>query len=579
MKFTKTKIMAAVWLTVIVLAGLFLRVYHFDDWMHFQLDQARDAYVIDEALEKGISHLPLLGPRAAGSFLRLGPAFYYIEYLSARIGKIFQQPVPVGMAYGDLVLGVLSIIIFYWFLRRYFNRNMSLALSAVYASSLFLVLYARFSWNPNLLPFFIPLTFYALLKATDADEKKPQYWFYLSVFSLAIATQLHFLAFLALPIVFVVYLLIKRPQFSWKVYLTAAAIPVVIYSPVLINEIKTGGANTQQFFQAINEKSEQQEKHGWLNKTVRSLENQAEYTFLIISGWEGGRMPEIKQSSKGKIRIKCEEDCHQGLMGEILAILIFFSGLILWIRNFWKVKKGPKKDFLLLTGIWWIISLILFTALAYKMAPRFFLLATPLAFISLGFILVFLKKKMGEEKEWIFWMAVGIFIVSNLWFTHQRFQQLKLAKSQDVEVRKDKILKEKTRVTWEQENQIADYMKKYYQKNHFPVFRSGDPHYLRALAYLLDKRKILNQSMELNEIAQQGNYFYIKRTASGNKGLNKYLTKFILISRKEFGTLTVYHLKPQARFITRTKAKIKKKGVPGKSKSSAIRYQWKDIFR
>ena len=74
------------WIFLAIFAlGIFLRAYNFAPWLHFELDQARDAILVGEAVEDGAGELPLLGPRAAGSFLRLGPAFYYIEYISAKI--------------------------------------------------------------------------------------------------------------------------------------------------------------------------------------------------------------------------------------------------------------------------------------------------------------------------------------------------------------------------------------------------------------------------------------------------------------------------------------------------------------
>jgi hypothetical protein len=82
-KLFKNKIFIS--LLIITLVGFGLRIYRHSDFLHFELDQSRDAMVISEAIEKGPGELPLLGPRAAGTMLRLGPAFYYFEYLSALI--------------------------------------------------------------------------------------------------------------------------------------------------------------------------------------------------------------------------------------------------------------------------------------------------------------------------------------------------------------------------------------------------------------------------------------------------------------------------------------------------------------
>ncbi|KKT72389.1 MAG: hypothetical protein UW66_C0004G0002 [Candidatus Moranbacteria bacterium GW2011_GWF1_44_4] len=48
-------------LAVIVLLAAAVRLYHFSDWLYFAMDQARDAMLIREAYDNGISNLPLLG--------------------------------------------------------------------------------------------------------------------------------------------------------------------------------------------------------------------------------------------------------------------------------------------------------------------------------------------------------------------------------------------------------------------------------------------------------------------------------------------------------------------------------------
>ena len=575
-KLSKTKFITIIWLSIIILMGFFLRVYHLDDWMHFQLDQSRDAYVIDEALEKGISHLPLLGPRAGGSFLRLGPAFYYMNYISAKIGLYFQQPSPIAITYGIMFFNVLSIWIFFLFLRRYFSRNISLGITALYSVSLFLVLYSRFSWNPNLLPFFIIFTLYALLKATDFEAKKTQKWFYLMVIGLSVVTQLHFLAFIILPLIVIIYLLIKWPTFNLKVYLTGLAILLFFYSPVMINEIKSGGSNTQEFFSTITKKSNQ-EKKGWINKIIFNTENHNDYYWLILTGWERGEIPRIIKSRNNNLKVQCKQECQKSLFFEILGLIIFLTGVFLILKKLWKMKKGSQKDFLLLVLIWFFVSFFVLTLLAHNLSPRFFLISAFLPFIFLGLVISFLRKNFSNIGIWLGWIIVASFIVSNLFFIYQRFQQLELASKKNIIIKKDKVLKEKTRVTWEQENLVANYLKNYYRKNNYPIYRSADPHYQRAIGYLLNKKKVYNKSIDLSNIYKEGNYFVIKTTSSGNKFLNKFLNKFILLETKKIGTLTIYHLKPRAEFINKIKENKHAK-KRNNLKNKAIRYQWKDIF-
>ena len=128
-------------LGIIILAGVFLRSYNFSDWLHFELDQSRDAKVIDLAVENGPGDLPLLGPKAAGSFLRLGPIFYYFGYLSA---EIFGNT-PDGIAVITLIFSCLTLPLFYLFSRRYFSQKISLFLLAIFSSSIFFILISVFA--------------------------------------------------------------------------------------------------------------------------------------------------------------------------------------------------------------------------------------------------------------------------------------------------------------------------------------------------------------------------------------------------------------------------------------------------
>ena len=93
-------------LAIIILVGIFLRTYNLESWLFFQSDQARDLNLVNRAVENGPGWLPLLGPKAGGTYLRLGPVFYYFEYLSA---LIFGTSSPAIVVFPDLLFSILSI--------------------------------------------------------------------------------------------------------------------------------------------------------------------------------------------------------------------------------------------------------------------------------------------------------------------------------------------------------------------------------------------------------------------------------------------------------------------------------------
>ena len=99
-------------LALIIVAAAGFRVWHFSDWLHFEMDQARDGSLVKEAVQNGPSQLPLLGPRAGGTFVRLGPIFYYFQYASA---KLSGSTLPSVFAYPDLLFSILAIPFFFLF--------------------------------------------------------------------------------------------------------------------------------------------------------------------------------------------------------------------------------------------------------------------------------------------------------------------------------------------------------------------------------------------------------------------------------------------------------------------------------
>ncbi len=94
-----------VWILLLIIgSGIFLRTYHFHDWLRFSPDEARDATIINNALNKK-NALPLLGPQAGNTKFYLGPLYYQAEYVSA---LIFGNS-PDKLAYPDLFFSIMTI--------------------------------------------------------------------------------------------------------------------------------------------------------------------------------------------------------------------------------------------------------------------------------------------------------------------------------------------------------------------------------------------------------------------------------------------------------------------------------------
>ncbi|EKD58404.1 MAG: hypothetical protein ACD_56C00136G0004 [uncultured bacterium] len=563
---------------ILVLAiGFFLRAYNFAPWLHFELDQARDAMVVDLALENGPGELPLLGPKAAGTYLRLGPAFYYFQYLG---GLIFGQT-PQGIAYPIMIFSFLAIPLLYLFLRRIFDRWLSLGLTAISSTSIFLVMYGRFAWNPNAIPFFVLLAFYALLRAVDGQEKKPGIWLVVSIGALALAIQLHFLIFLSLPLAMVAFLIIKRPKISWKAWVGSLAIFLFLYSPAILNDAQTRGANMEEFFKAITEKSGKGENHTLVDKVFEAYTESARGSMLLISGQEQTEMPSVNFSRSGGsiIEIKCSEKCQKNVWLGIVGLVLYTLGIGLLIQRFWKEKNQTSKSVLLLVGIWLVLVSGLYVPLAFDLAPRFFLLLVPVIFLLLG--LIFEAAKKFKHGNIAVISIVALLIILNLLASKERFAQLSGAINEKVEMKSDRILKEGNRVTLEQQLAMADYMASFHEQNGAIVYLNSEPFYRRAILYHVGRRGIPYEDLRGAKVYRKGNYFTAYVTnSSTDKKVGKYLNNFDIAEKKVFGTMTVFRLSPKEGAIVAEQQAVEPKKKTTKSRTPGVpeRYTWSEIF-
>ncbi len=120
---------------MLLIIASFFRFYHFSEWLHFELDQARDAVVVHSALRDGFSTLPLLGPQARGGGVFLGPVFYYFQYLAGLV----LGPSPESFAVPDLLFSVGGIVVLFCLLRRFLRVPEAAAVSLLASVSVFLV--------------------------------------------------------------------------------------------------------------------------------------------------------------------------------------------------------------------------------------------------------------------------------------------------------------------------------------------------------------------------------------------------------------------------------------------------------
>lgn len=371
-------------LSVIVLLAIALRLYHFSDWLYFAMDQARDAMLVHKAYDNGISQLPLLGPRAAGTFLRLGPAFYYFQYFSA---KIFHSADPAVLAFPDLLFGILSVPLFYFFLRLYFEKPASLFATAMYALSFLAIEYSRFAWNPNSIPFWLLVCFYGLIRFSREEKtnRKKYAWLATAVIGWAIASQMHFLVFLILPVIIALYLVWTKSykKLDLKSIGIILLIVLVFYFPMILSEVKTGGDNIKQFVFAL--KNKPQADYSLKDKFFQNIFNHGNYYTLILTSY---------MSRFGKVSM-------------MLGLILIVTALIRIFFDLRDEKTDEKKYFIKLVVIWFGVFFLTLIPFAFQIRVRFFFPVIFVPFVMVAFWTEWLLDNW--KKKYFAFSAVAIF--------------------------------------------------------------------------------------------------------------------------------------------------------------------------
>ena len=563
----KNKRWEIVFLSIFLVVGIFFRVYNFAPWLHFEIDQSYDTLVVSPAVEEGIGNLPLLGPTAGGGrALRLGPAFYYLEYASA---KIFGNT-PAGHAALVLVFSLLSLPLFYAFAGRYFSQPVRIGLLAIYAFSFYLILYARFSWSPNVLLFFSLGLFYALLRSVSAEEKNKDRWFLLAITLTALISQIHFNAFFVVPAVVVAFLLIKRPRFRWHIWLSAVFLCLVIYAPVIVSEVKTHGENTQYFLAKVAKGERGGSVDYNLVKFVQTVHYFSADSFLIVTG-----LDHINDGNINGYGLEAGEH----YFWRILALAILLLQASLFILRLLRETETRKRDFLILCGLWMTMTFLYFFTLSrggFRLYPRFFLLVAPLAVVLFGLLLEHLSPGT-EKKRWpVFIVILAILSLSNVTQVIRYFQGLGQTSKTTFTVQTEDVLPDSARITLEQQNSIVAYIEGKYRENGYPVYMKSIHEYEPSLAYLLERRGV-NYYGNFGDgaVYVQGNYFVVKQSKARN---DPKIEGYTLVGARYFGTLTVYSMAPVAEAVTQMRQDESTRTLSVQKEQIAKLYTWKKLL-
>ena len=237
---------------LIILVGLFLRLYRIQEFYMFLADQGRDALIVKRIAL--LQNFPAIGPSSSIGEVFLGPFYYYLVapfLLLARLN-------PVGLAIGVALISAVGIYFAYSVVKKTLSDKGALFFFFLITFSFELVRISRFSWNPNLLPYFSFATLYFFTQALE--EKNTHTIRDSALFGLffGLSFQLHHLAgLLALPIAaYFIIILIQRKKISLLIVpFISLALFLTTLVPLVIFEFRHQFLNTRNLISVFTQQN------------------------------------------------------------------------------------------------------------------------------------------------------------------------------------------------------------------------------------------------------------------------------------------------------------------------------------
>lgn len=238
-------------LVAVIIIASFLRLYNIPGNVQFWGDQGRDALIVSQIFTE---HDPVfIGPVTSVGNMYLGPFYYYFMLPFLWLS----YPSPLGPVYAVALIGIITVALVYFLGKELIGDKAALIASFFYAVSATVAENVRFSWNPNIIPFFSLIMVWATYRAWKKDLK---YWLLVTLcFSLLI--QLHYITLLTaggagLILIWQVIQLIRRQdtlQLKKLGIICVGCVGIFLLSvvPLVLFDFKHNFLNLKSFFSLV----------------------------------------------------------------------------------------------------------------------------------------------------------------------------------------------------------------------------------------------------------------------------------------------------------------------------------------
>src|SRR6266700_605670 len=364
---------------LILLVAGFLRFYQINT-TEFDDDQARLYQMAYDAAHHGL--LPIMSNTASIGIAHPPGIIYLFMPLAALSANPLWGAVLVG------IFTTATALLTYFFTRRYYGRFAGIIATLLYATAAKPLNYARFIWQPNLMPPFVVLFVFALFWGVVERRKG---WLFPALVLFGVLYQMHPITFL-LAIPLLVAVVLAPGTARWRDLLLALVLLFIIFFPYLIWEIYTRFADAHILLA--------------LAKQHAHIDTQAIHFYrLFLSPYD--QLPTNMHSFVLIFTIVVPLLALGGFITAGILLLRTRNGqdtespladLPGWLT---KLRASPYRCGLLVLLTWQIVPLLILSRHTIDLHAQYFFMLMPGPFILMG---LFLSKVVewlpGNGKHW-----------------------------------------------------------------------------------------------------------------------------------------------------------------------------------
>lgn len=364
-------------LTILLIGFIFLRFFDLEGRMQFTWDQVSNAWVMKDMIVEG--KFPLEGMVAKlNSGIRIGPAYYYLLFPFYRIFDL--DPIASAVFAGFVSLGFAAIL--FYSVKRIFSTDVALISLAIWAFSSRIIMHDRIAWPVILLPLTAVVVYFSLVRIIRGESR----YLVLLAGALGFSLHVHFTAiFLFINAICILPFTVRTRGF-WGY--AAKSIPVFFIwtIPWVMAQLKmnfTGASGFASYIQTYY--------HGLHFVRVMQLVPDALLEFGAVIGisW----------------------------LSQILIYTVLPLFLFIYYRLH-KTREGLLTG--LLTALWFIVPLIVFSLYRGEISDYYFTVTRPVAVMIYAYLTVvmagrgpMMKIALGLLWGYIFYYNIQTYLTNN----------------------------------------------------------------------------------------------------------------------------------------------------------------------